>query len=166
MGKKWFFKRGNVRVSWKYAPEWAMLFSVDRSGHGDWWGEQPLLEQDSWVYNEYRGRAPAGFVGFECDDWKTLIFERLQEPQKPHKPLVTAEEWAAIRLLLPGARWVAKSKSGFVHAYDTEPHLCYSGWSYPQEVLYLKNLNARFAAIDWQDSLVEYPDDSDESHKC
>jgi len=177
--KKWFFKRGNARVSWKHAPEWALFFTVDKSGRGDWWGEKP--HHDPFYYYEIwesdTGGARACHVGYPCDDWQTLIFERPHpfihlllgdihtdfsasfEVRTPCKPLVSAEEWAAIRLLLPGAQSVAKDLSGLVYAFCEAPVPLTYNWQ-ALSCMRVPVLEDRFADIPWRESLVEYDGDA------
>ena len=83
--RKYFFERGNARVSWDAAPEDAMWLCVDYNGMGRWWSEEPhpglLL---NWIdgAGEARPVHPvACAVGSRCDDWKSLKFKRPDEEE-------------------------------------------------------------------------------------
>ena len=158
MSKKWFFKRGNARVSWKTAPKEARWFAVDENGRGDWWERKP--EQDKplalWRGNCYISQAC--HVGHKCPDWRNLLFERPQP--EPPKPVITAEEWAAIRVVFPGVRAIAKDSDGNIWAFMNTPLLGVHNWHGGVNA-YLSHffLRARFADIPWDKSLVEYPGD-------
>ena len=158
MSKKWFFKRGNARVSWETAPKEARWFSVDESGSGDWWERKP--EQNKplalWRGNCYISQAC--HVGHKCPDWRNLLFERPQP--EPPKPVITAEEWAAIRVVFPGTRAIAKDENGSIWAYLNTPHIGFASWvGIVGPPVYFSFLRDRFADIPWRESLVEYDGD-------
>lgn len=169
--KKWFFKRGNARVSWDTAPEWAQWFAVDSNGAGHWYRNEPkAIKHLYFTTNLYQA---ACNVGKPCEDWRDLIFQRPQslsnavsdEGSIPRR-LITNAEWQAIRTVLPGARYIAKDYSGLVHAYTEKVKILQDsftpGWVYGNRRLSYDNhvrlhfLRDRFKDIDWRESLIEY----------
>ena len=149
MSKKWFFKRGNARVSWETAPDWAQFVSVDEDGMVLGRDTKPARREACWLgYN--RGEIIA-HVGHPCQDWHDLLFER---------PLITAEEWRAIRVVFPGTRAIAKDENGSIWAYLNTPHIGFASWvGIVGPPVYFSFLRDRFADIPWRESLVEYDGD-------
>lgn len=171
--KEWFFKRGNVRVSWETAPNWAQWVAVDRSGRVFAFCDKPLMVDDRgfWKESKYCGvdELEIAYVGKVCPDWKDLIFERPLLPHilagwelvwgecTPCKPIITREEWDAIRLLLPGAKYVAKDFDGAVYAFDSCPTTLYEKFVLRQgKWMRVVILEQRFENVPWRESLVKY----------
>ena len=180
MSKKWFFKRGNARVSWETLPEWAQWIAVDKNGRVYQYQSRPSIDntQGAWIIAHLLDKwGMCAAVGAVCDDWRALIFERPPpfihlllgdihtdfsasfEVRTPCKPLVSAEEWAAIRLLLPGAQSVAKDLSGLVYAFCEAPVPLTYNWQ-ALSCMRVPVLEDRFADIPWRESLVEYDGDA------
>ena len=179
---KWFFKRGNARLSWETLPEWVKWVAVDKTGKVFGYERKPGIKDGLlgfWgTVQQYIELAHTGSV---CGDWQSLIFERPNE--KPEIPfntplgwllfsdidtpiesckyvptLITPEEWAAIRLLLPGAKYVAKDKDGMVNAYTSCPYKATEFSWYVKEghQMRVPALIPRFFHTPWEDSLVKY----------
>jgi hypothetical protein len=181
--RKWFFKRGNVRLSWETLPEDVKWLAIDRSGVGYGYANKPVIAAEYWK-GALAVIMPLCSVGELCFDWKALLFERprpeaaltavgftfaealagieslseLLKPGKPVLPIITADEWAAIRMLLPGAEYVAKDERGLVFAYTKYPDKWGNGWcsSINCQCMVVTSLKNRFSPIPWRDSLVKY----------
>lgn len=177
---KWFFKRGNARLSWENVPDWAVAAAIDLNGQGYWFHLEPKTIDNNWFSDGQCRRAC--YVGKQCPDWQSLVFKRpaeefsgldfllsldcpvtfeVRKPCKPVLPTITAEEWAAIRMLLPGAEYVMKSRNyGYVNASNMQPVLYeWSGdWSVPAEgeLIRVPILDRRFDHVPWRESLVKY----------
>jgi len=155
MAKKWFFKRGNARVSWETVPEWAQFVAVESYGAVYAYKNRPTVGFVTWVAcGDYN---PIAHVGHECADWESLIFER---PQPQPRVVITPEEAAAIRMLFPGAIGVAKDKDGAVYAFNGAPEIGKTAWwgIRGQSTHYhFPFLNARFADIPLHESWTLLP---------
>jgi hypothetical protein len=178
--RKWFFKRGNARLSWETLPEWVKWVAVDEDGEVGGFTSKP--DNSGMAYwTTLDGRVLLACVGSECPDWQSLIFERpqpvrffttvdantfadcsvsfeLHKPCKPVLPTITVEEWAAIRLLSLGAEYVAKDKNGNVYVYNEEPYIFSTNgwWKVVGEPMRVRLLEDRFASVPWRESLVKY----------
>jgi len=150
MVKKYFFKRGNARVSWDNAPEGAWFFAVDKNGYGYWWKRIPAQSDGTWWIDDGNYRLACA-VGAECPDWQELLFGPGNATQ-----LVTPEEWAAIRVVLPGARFIEKDENGNVFASCKPMEYCDYEALTEGDVLCLCFLKERLAAIPNR-QIIEYP---------
>lgn len=71
-------------------------------------------------------------------------------------PIVTAEEAAAIKVVAPGAQWIARDATGDVWAYTDKPSpkgLNY--WGGDCRAAPIPFLEDRFANVPWKESLME-----------
>jgi hypothetical protein len=187
--RKWFFKRGNARLSWETLPKWVKWVAVDSTGEVFGYDDKPNLGSNAWIERNGHAFNAIAYIGKRITDWQSLIFERPQpesfltagikfvdadtfakgiaglslsfevrEPCKPALPTITAEEWAAIRMLLPGAEYVAKDKNGDVFAHVGKPIVYRDDpfWSTLSKNIELPSFKDRFASIPWRESLVKY----------
>ncbi len=185
--RKWFFKRGNARLSWETLPEWAEYVVVAKSGTVWACENKPDLTAHGWLIDDGDNsfRQIVARVGHYCPDWQSLIFERPKKyfiflddsdslkilnelidtsdklrgvVNKLMLPIITAEEWAAIRLLSPGAEYVAKDKNGNVYVYNEEPYIFSTNgwWKVVGEPMRVRLLEDRFASVPWRESRVKY----------
>ena len=189
---KWFFKRGNARLSWETLPDWTQVVVVTKAGNVWACEDKPALTTDGWLIDDGSEsyNIIVAYVGHFCPDWRSLIFERLQpesaldavvkfvdngtfakalaelglfsamhDPCKCILPIITTDEWKAIRITIPGAQWLAKDDDGHVYAYTKSPKLCpgavWGGVVSPdwQPMPFLED---RFASVPWNESLVKY----------
>ena len=146
---KYFFERGNARVSWDNAPEWAEWFTVDYGGRGYWFKKKPDIGGWCWLVDCVLELACA--VGCPCNDWETLLFQR-----EKRRTLISAEEWQHIRFCFPWARYAAKDMDGEVCVYKKAPTQASKMWR-GDEFLRVAPLEERFASVDWAESLVKCP---------
>jgi hypothetical protein len=184
--REWFFKRGNARVSWATVPDWARWVAVDKTGRVFAYKDKPSMEVGYWKESKPRGidELEIAHVGKACQDWQDLIFERpkpkrtifvggldslssnsitfeLHTPCKPVLPVITRAEWDAIRLLLPGAQYVARDSDGAVYATNGEFDFSYNiiGVFSPGEWMEVACLKRRFESVPWRESLVKYAEE-------
>ena len=74
------------------------------------------------------------------------------------KPMVSAEEVAAIKIVAPGAKWIARDVTGDVFAYTNKPTLRglnYWEWEGDCRAARLPFLGERFANVPCKESLME-----------
>lgn len=167
---KWFFKRGNARLSWETLPEWTEFVAVDMKGRIFAYNSKPTCGSGHWLESGNLFDEVA-YTGCICEDWQTLIFERPRalsakdcevsiELNKLTLPTITTEEWTAIRMLLPEAEYVMKESNSEAWACVCKPIKPTFGESWivanPFDAIRVPALSDRFASVPWRDSLVKY----------
>lgn len=74
---KWFFKRGNARLSWETLPEWMKWVAVNDDGSVYSYASKPRQRIDgAWEAFDLPDFAEIALVGYFCPDWRDLLFER------------------------------------------------------------------------------------------
>ena len=126
------------------------------------------VADDERVFAEYEGEDLYAVIGYalKADGvYSRILLRRLEILALAEfagfkvfdvKPMVSAEEVAAIKIVAPGAKWIARDVTGDVFAYTNKPTLRgLNYWEGDCRAARLPFLEERFANVPWKESLME-----------